>query len=50
MSDALTDLAPIVPAEDRALAILRSVFGFDSFRGQQADVIAHVVAGGDALC
>ncbi|HVM78589.1 MAG TPA: DNA helicase RecQ [Stellaceae bacterium] len=35
--------------EDRALAVLRSVFGYDSFRGHQAEVIDHVVAGGDAL-
>ena len=32
----------------RAL-ILRSVFGYPSFRGQQAEIIAHVIAGGDAL-
>src|SRR5579864_2305533 len=49
MSDAVTNPAPAVPADDRALAILRTVFGFDSFRGQQADVIAHVIGGGDAL-
>jgi len=49
MSDAVTNLAPATPADDRALAILRTVFGFDSFRGQQADVIAHVIGGGDAL-
>ncbi|HYC14505.1 MAG TPA: DNA helicase RecQ [Stellaceae bacterium] len=35
--------------EDRALAALRSVFGYDSFRGDQAEVIDHVIAGGDAL-
>ncbi len=29
--------------------ILRRVFGFADFRGLQADAIAHVVAGGDAL-
>ena len=29
--------------------ILRRVFGFPEFRGLQADVIAHVVAGGDAM-
>src|SRR5690349_3479624 len=49
MSDALTNVAPAAPPQDRALAILRTVFGFDSFRGQQADVIAHVIGGGDAL-
>jgi ATP-dependent DNA helicase RecQ len=29
--------------------ILHKVFGFPSFRGQQEDVIAHVMRGGDAL-
>src|SRR5713226_10325186 len=37
------------PPPDPALAILRSVFGYPSFRGQQAAVIAHVIEGGDAL-
>jgi ATP-dependent DNA helicase RecQ len=31
------------------LDILRTVFGFDSFRGHQAEIIDHVVAGGDAM-
>src|SRR5215813_4398503 len=31
------------------LDVLRTVFGFDGFRGQQAEIIDHVVAGGDAL-
>ncbi|HET8725929.1 MAG TPA: DNA helicase RecQ, partial [Alphaproteobacteria bacterium] len=31
------------------LEILQSVFGYDSFRGQQAEIIDHVIAGGDAL-
>ena len=39
----------VAALEDRALAVLRSVFGYDSFRGHQAEVIEHVVAGGDAL-
>ena len=30
-------------------AVLREVFGFDSFRGQQLPVIEHVLAGRDAL-
>ncbi|NNG02742.1 MAG: ATP-dependent DNA helicase RecQ, partial [Inquilinus sp.] len=29
--------------------ILKSVFGFDAFRGQQAEIIDHVMAGGDGL-
>jgi ATP-dependent DNA helicase RecQ len=37
------------PASDRALEVLRSVFGYDAFRGQQQAIIEHVVAGGDAL-
>jgi ATP-dependent DNA helicase RecQ len=31
------------------LDILRRVFGFPSFRGQQAEIIDHVIAGGEAL-
>src|SRR5436190_10090356 len=33
----------------RALAILNEVFGYATFRGQQAEIIDHVAAGGDAL-
>ncbi|WP_065966457.1 DNA helicase RecQ [Streptomyces sparsogenes] len=32
-----------------ALRVLRRVFGYDSFRGEQQEIIDHVVAGGDAL-
>ena len=32
-----------------ALAQLRHVFGFDSFRGEQGDIVHHVSSGGDAL-
>jgi ATP-dependent DNA helicase RecQ len=32
-----------------ASEVLRRVFGYDSFRGQQQEIIEHVVAGGDAL-
>jgi ATP-dependent DNA helicase RecQ len=31
------------------LEILRSVFGYDGFRGAQAEIIDHLIAGGDAL-
>src|SRR3954469_25775680 len=41
------------PATDAAgtdpLPVLRRVFGYDSFRGQQREIIDHVAAGGDAL-
>lgn len=30
-------------------AVLRQVFGYDRFRGDQAAIVAHVTAGGDAL-
>jgi ATP-dependent DNA helicase RecQ len=32
-----------------ALQTLRRVFGFDAFRGAQAEIIGHIVGGGDAL-
>jgi ATP-dependent DNA helicase RecQ len=31
------------------LSILKDVFGYAAFRGAQADIVDHVVAGGDAL-
>ena len=33
----------------RALGALRRVFGYDSFRGEQQEIIEHLTAGGDAL-
>ncbi|HEY3561985.1 MAG TPA: DNA helicase RecQ [Kribbella sp.] len=35
--------------DSEALQVLRRVFGYESFRGQQADIIDTVVAGSDAL-
>src|SRR6266852_6300859 len=35
--------------DDRARAVLRQVFGYDSFRGHQEAVINHVIDGGDCL-
>ena len=32
-----------------ALELLRSVFGYGAFRGAQAEIVAHLVCGGDAL-
>ena len=34
---------------DAALKILQKTYGYTSFRGQQADVIEHVIAGGNAF-
>jgi ATP-dependent DNA helicase RecQ len=34
---------------DAALSVLRRTFGYDAFRGDQQEIIEHVVAGGDAL-
>ncbi|MBV9523715.1 MAG: DNA helicase RecQ [Alphaproteobacteria bacterium] len=36
-------------ATDRARALLQQVFGYDSFRGHQEAIIAHVIEGGDCL-
>ncbi|PUA20503.1 DNA helicase RecQ [Glaciimonas sp. PCH181] len=33
----------------QALTILQTVFGYPSFRGQQAEIVGHVAGGGDAL-
>ena len=42
-----TGLAPDPLAD--AHPILREVFGYSAFRGPQAEIVAHVCAGGDAL-
>src|SRR5512146_2039595 len=42
--------AGVVPdGTRRAATVLHRVFGYESFRGRQEEVIAHVVGGGDAL-
>src|ERR1700727_2007449 len=33
----------------RADQVLRDVFGYAAFRGQQREIVTHVAAGGDAL-
>ncbi len=38
--------APLSPAPD---TILHDVFGYSAFRGAQAEIVDHVIAGGDAL-
>jgi ATP-dependent DNA helicase RecQ len=37
------------PPVSAATAVLRRVFGYDAFRGEQEMIIEHVIAGGDAL-
>jgi ATP-dependent DNA helicase RecQ len=37
------------PEPGDALEVLRRVFGYDSFRGTQHEVIEHVIDGGDAI-
>ena len=42
--------APVsAPDPQTPLAVLRRVFGFPSFRGQQQEIVEHVAAGGDAI-
>ncbi|NLU77595.1 DNA helicase RecQ [Micromonospora sp. HNM0581] len=49
VTDLATSDAPTGERVTAALDVLRRVFGYDSFRGFQREVIDHVVAGGDAL-
>jgi ATP-dependent DNA helicase RecQ len=42
-------VASLQPEGSGAREVLSRVFGYDSFRGQQQQVIDHVTAGGDAL-
>ncbi|MEU8239613.1 DNA helicase RecQ [Actinoplanes missouriensis] len=45
--------APAVPVNpdpaDSATDALNRIFGYPSFRGEQGDIVEHVIAGGDAL-
>ncbi|MFD7626456.1 DNA helicase RecQ [Streptomyces sp. NPDC059851] len=42
-------LSDASPETSDALQVLHRVFGYDSFRGEQKEIIEHVTAGGDAL-
>ncbi|MFO1414893.1 MAG: DNA helicase RecQ [Burkholderiales bacterium] len=39
----------LTPSPERALAVLHDTFGYAAFRGAQAEIVAHVAGGGDAL-
>ncbi|MCQ4042315.1 DNA helicase RecQ [Streptantibioticus rubrisoli] len=41
---AVADVEPGLPVD-----VLRRVFGYDAFRGEQREIVEHVVGGGDAL-
>lgn len=53
MSDPRSRLGRVAETEfataSDALETLRRVFGYDAFRGDQAAIVEHVIAGGDAL-
>ncbi len=38
-----------MPVNNHALSILKNTFGYDEFRGQQADIISQAIAGEDVL-
>ncbi|WP_433732613.1 DNA helicase RecQ [Nocardia sp. CA-129566] len=44
----LTDGDPVAES-GAAQEVLRRVFGYDSFRGDQREIVEHVIGGGDAL-
>ena len=48
MTEAI-DIAPGSEILETSLGVLHEVFGYDAFRGPQADIVSHVGAGGDAL-
>ncbi len=41
--------APAAPRPAGAVEALNRIFGYDAFRGEQQEIIDHVVGGGDAL-
>ena len=43
------DVSPEGEILETSLGVLNEVFGFDAFRGPQADIVQHVSTGGDAL-
>ncbi|MBZ9751105.1 DNA helicase RecQ [Deinococcus sp. HMF7604] len=42
-------MSAVLPAPESALSVLKTVWGYDAFRGVQADIVQTVMAGGNAL-
>ncbi len=42
-------MAPVPVTSPSPSEVLRTTFGYDSFRGEQEEIVGHVVGGGDAL-
>ncbi|TCO12771.1 ATP-dependent DNA helicase RecQ [Camelimonas lactis] len=42
-------MIPVLPPMTAALDILKTVYGYDAFRGPQADIVAHVIEGHNAF-
>nr|WP_067675687.1 DNA helicase RecQ [Nocardia miyunensis] len=49
VADSLIDQSGAGAEPDAAQQVLRRVFGYDSFRGLQHDIVTQVIEGGDAL-
>ncbi len=45
----LTDPLFLDQAQESPLSVLKRVYGYSAFRGRQAEVVSHVVSGGDAV-
>ncbi|MDG5974235.1 ATP-dependent DNA helicase RecQ [Hydrogenophaga taeniospiralis CCUG 15921] len=45
----LIDISPDGETLEACAGVLQEVFGYDAFRGPQADIVRHVSEGGDAL-
>ena len=49
MPGALAATLGLQASADPCLQVLQEVFGYPAFRGAQAQIVAHLSAGGDAL-
>lgn len=49
VSAATLSMTDVTNSAERARQVLQTTFGYDSFRGEQEQIISHVIDGGDAL-